>query len=80
MDDDHDLVADIDSDTFIRIVKFLKRRKAPGPNNIHNEVLRLGTTGDFIVPLFSKAFYLLHTNRLHPNCMEISYPSYVTET
>ena len=44
MDDDHDLVADIDFNTFIRIVKFLKRGKAPGPNNIHNEVLRLGTT------------------------------------
>ena len=44
MDDDHDLVADIHSDTLIRIDKFLKRGKAPGPNNIHNEVLRLGTT------------------------------------
>ena len=44
MDDDHDLVADIDSDTLIRIVKFLKRGKAPGPDNRHNEVLRLGTT------------------------------------
>ena len=43
MDDDHDLVADIDSDTLIRIVKFLKRGKAPCPDNIHNEVLRLGT-------------------------------------
>ena len=43
MDDDHDVVADIDSDTLIRIVKFLKRGKAPGPDNIHNEVLRLGT-------------------------------------
>ena len=41
MDDDHDLVADIDSDTLIRIFKFLKRGKAPGPDNIHNEVLRL---------------------------------------
>ena len=30
MDDDNDLVADIDSDTLIRIVKFLKRGKAPG--------------------------------------------------
>ena len=41
----NDLVADIDSDTLIsRIVKFLKRGKAPGPDNIHNEVLRLGTT------------------------------------
>ena len=41
MDDDHDLMADIDSDTLIRIVKFLKRGK---PDNIHNEVLRLCTT------------------------------------
>ena len=31
MDDDHDLVADIDSDTLIRIVKFLKRNKAQAP-------------------------------------------------
>ena len=44
MDDDHDLVADIDSDTLIKIVKFLRRGKAPGPDSIHNEVLRLGTT------------------------------------
>ena len=47
MDDDHDLVADIDCDTLIRIVKFLKRGKAPGTDNIHNEVLRLGTTTSF---------------------------------
>ena len=39
-DDDHDLMAD----TLIRTVKFLKRGKAPGPDSIHNEVLRLGTT------------------------------------
>ena len=44
MDDDHDLVANIDSDTLIRIVKFFKRGKAPGPHNIHNEILRQGTT------------------------------------
>ena len=44
MDDDHDLVADIDSDTLIKIVKFHKRGKAPGPDNIHSEGLRLGTT------------------------------------
>ena len=44
MDDDHDHVAYIDSDTLIRIIKFLKRGKAKGPDNIHNEVLRLGTT------------------------------------
>ena len=44
MDDDHNLVADIDADILIRIVKFLKRGEAPGPDNIHSEVLRLGTT------------------------------------
>ena len=44
MDDDHDLVANIDSDILSRIVKFLKRGKAPGLDSIHNEVLRLGTT------------------------------------
>ena len=44
MDDDHDLAADVDFATLIKIVKFLKRGKAPGPDNIHNEVLRLGTT------------------------------------
>ena len=32
------------TDTFIRIVKFLKRGKAPCPDSIHNEVLRLGST------------------------------------
>ena len=47
MDNDHDLVADINSDTLIRIVKFLKRGKAPGPDNIHNEVLKLCTTTSF---------------------------------
>ena len=34
----------MDDDTLIRIVKFLQRGKASGPDNIHNEILRLGTT------------------------------------
>ena len=37
-------MADVDAQTLIKSVKFLKRGKAPGPDNIHNEVLRLGTT------------------------------------
>ena len=41
---EHELVADVDAQTLIKLVKFLKRGKAPGPENIHNEVLRLGTT------------------------------------
>ena len=44
IDDDHDLLANIYSDTLIRILKFLKRGKFPGFDNKHNEVLRLGTT------------------------------------
>ena len=63
MDDDHDLVADIDSDTVIRIVKFLRQGKAPGPNNIHNEVLRLGTT--------TSLFY--HVGRLFTSSIQIGY-------
>ena len=35
---------DVDAQTLIKLVKFLKRGKAPGPDTIHNEVLRLGTT------------------------------------
>ena len=34
----------VDPQTLIKLVKFLKRSKAPGPDTIHNEVLRLGTT------------------------------------
>ena len=63
MDDDHDLVADIDFDTLIRIVKFRKRGKAPGPNNIHNEVLRLGIT----ISLFH------HIARLFTSSIQIDY-------
>ena len=63
MDDDHDLVADIDSDTLIRIVKFLKRGKAPGPDNIHNEVLRRGTT--------TSLFH--HLARLFTSSIQIGY-------
>ena len=40
----HELVADVDTQTLIKLVKFLKRDKAPGADTIHNELLRLGTT------------------------------------
>ena len=63
MDDDHDLVADVVSDTLIKIVKFLKRDKAPGPHNIHNEVLRLGTT--------TSLFH--HLARLFTSSIQIGY-------
>ena len=41
---EHELVADVDAQTLIKLVKFLKRGKTPSPDTIHNEVLRLGTT------------------------------------
>ena len=41
---EHELVEDVEPQTLIKLVKFLKRGKAPGPDTIHNEVLRLGTT------------------------------------
>ena len=44
VENEHELVADVDAQTLIKLVKFLKRGKAPGPDTIHNEVLRLGTT------------------------------------
>ena len=44
MGNEHEVVADVDAQTLIKLVKFLKRGKAPGPDTIHNEVLRLGTT------------------------------------
>ena len=37
-------MANVDAQTVIKLVKFLKRGKAPGPDTIHNQVLRLGTT------------------------------------
>ena len=51
------------SDTLIRIVKFLKRGKAPGPNNIYNEILRLDTTAS----LFH------HLARLFTSSIQIGY-------
>ena len=35
---------DVDPQTLIKLVKFLKRGKVPSADTIHNEVLRLGTT------------------------------------
>ena len=34
---------DVDAQTLIKLVKFLKRGKAPGPDTIHSEVFRVGT-------------------------------------
>ena len=44
MGNEHELVEDVDPQSLIKLVKLLKRGKAPDPETIHNEVLRLGTT------------------------------------
>ena len=77
MDDDHDLVADTDFDILIRIAEFLKRGKALGPDNIHNEVLRLGTTTSLLhhlVQLFTSSIqvgYILTAWKLATLCMSL---------
>ena len=55
---EHELVADVGAQTLIKLVKFLKRRKAPGPETRHNEVLRLSTT----TSLFHLGFLPLPSN------------------
>ena len=46
MGNEHELenVEDVDAQTLIKLVKFLKRGKAPRPDTTYNEVFRLGTT------------------------------------
>ena len=44
MGNEHELVEDVEPQSLIKLVKFLKRGKAPGPDTIGNEVLRLGNT------------------------------------
>ena len=38
MSNEHELVEDVNAQTLVKLVKFLKRGKAPGPDTIHNEV------------------------------------------
>ena len=44
MDNEQEFVEDVDAQTLIKVVKFLKRGKALSHETIHNEVLRVGTT------------------------------------
>ena len=63
MGNEHKLVADVDAQTLIKLVKFLKRGKSPGPDTIRNEVLRLGT----ITSLFH------HLARLFTSSIQLGY-------
>ena len=60
---EHELVAEVDAQTLIKLVKFLKRGKAPDSDTIHNEVLRLGTT--------TSLFY--HLARLFTSSIQLGY-------
>ena len=60
---EHELVDDVDAPKLIKLVKFLKRGKAPGPDTIHNEVLRLGTTNSL----------LHHLARLFTSSIQLAY-------
>ena len=59
-------MADVDAQTLITLVtflNFLKRGKTPGPDTIHNEVLRLGTTTSLfhhLARLFTSSIQLGH--------------------
>ena len=76
---EHELVADVDAQTLTKLVKFLKGGKAPGPDTIHNEVLRLGITTSLFHHLARLFTYSIQLGYMHPHRMEASHPSYVTE-
>ena len=62
---EHELVEDVDAQTLIKLAKFLKRGKAPGPDTIHNEVLGLGTTTSLfhhLAKLFTSSIKLGYTS------------------
>ena len=51
----------VNPQTLIKLVKFIKRGKAPGLDTIHNELLRLGTTTSFfhhLAKLFTSSIEL----------------------
>ena len=60
---EHELVEDVDKQTLIESVKFFKRCKAPGPDTIHSEVLRL----DITISLFH------HLARLFTSSIQSGY-------
>ena len=58
---EHELVEDVEAQTLIKLVKFLKRGKAPGTDTRHNEVLRPDATSSLfhhLVRLFTSSIQL----------------------
>ena len=83
---EHELVADVDDQTLIKLVEFLKRGKAPGPDTIHNEVLRPGTTTSLshhLASLFTSSIqlgYIPTTWKLATLCMLLKPDKPITLT
>ena len=75
---EHELVENVDAQTLIKLVQFLKRGKAPGPDTIHNEVLRLGTTTSLFHHLAELFTYSIRLGYI-PTAWKIATPTYVTE-
>ena len=73
-DDDSDLVADVDPDTLIRIVRYeLKSGKAPGIDNVYNDVLKK-TIGTGFYKLLARNFTVSLKTRFYSICLEGSIP------
>ena len=72
---EHELVEDVDAQ---KLIKFLKRSKAPGHDTIHNEALRLGTTTSLFHHL-AKHFTSSIRQGYIPTAWKIAYPTHVTE-
>ena len=58
---EHELVEDVDAQTLIKLAKFLKRGKTPGPDTIHDDVLKPGITASLfhhLTKLFTSSIQL----------------------
>ena len=67
---------DIDAQTLIKLVKFLKRGKAPRPDTTYNELLRLSTTSCRPISLISsimKLFKRVPEQRLRSHLEQIGF-------
>ena len=76
MGNEHELVEDVDAQTLIKLVKFLKRGKAPSPDTIHNEVLRLGTTTSLfhhLAKLFTSSIQLAYIPTTWKSSIQLGY-------
>ena len=79
-DDDSDLVADVDPDTLIRIVRTeLKNGKAPGIDNVYHIIYHIilkKAIGTGFYTVFARAFTIITKTRFYSTCLEDSSPLY----